>query len=90
MLRAAYEKAVKDPELLAEAKKLRIDVAPARGEELQAKAKEVMSQPPEVTPPLPRLAPRKPASHKGDFGRAILIGGSAGMSGAIAAYTRWC
>ena len=33
--------------------------------------------------PLPRLAPRRPDSHKGDFGRAVLIGGSRGMSGAI-------
>src|SRR5262249_18257892 len=34
--------------------------------------------------PLPRLAPRAADSHKGDFGRALLIGGSRGMSGAIA------
>jgi NAD(P)H-hydrate epimerase len=33
---------------------------------------------------LPRLAPRKPDSHKGDFGRALLVGGSQGMAGAIA------
>ena len=33
---------------------------------------------------LPRLAPRTAESHKGDFGRALLIGGSRGMSGAIA------
>jgi ADP-dependent NAD(P)H-hydrate dehydratase len=33
--------------------------------------------------PLPRLAPRDPNSHKGDFGRALLVGGSRGMSGAI-------
>ncbi len=32
---------------------------------------------------LPQLAPRSPQSHKGDFGRVVLIGGSAGMSGAI-------
>src|SRR5262245_43199482 len=32
---------------------------------------------------LPRLAPRAPDSHKGDFGRALLIGGSRGMSGAV-------
>ena len=55
ILRAAYEKAVKDPEFLAEAKKLRIDVTPARGEELQAKAKEVMSQPPEVIEQIKKL-----------------------------------
>lgn len=34
--------------------------------------------------PLPRLAERRPESHKGDFGRALLVGGSRGMSGAIA------
>ena len=33
---------------------------------------------------LPRLPPRKPDSHKGDFGRALLIGGSQGMAGSIA------
>jgi len=33
--------------------------------------------------PLPRLPPRKVDSHKGDFGRALLVGGSRGMSGAI-------
>ena len=34
--------------------------------------------------PLPPLPPRKPDAHKGDFGRALLVGGSRGMSGAIA------
>jgi ADP-dependent NAD(P)H-hydrate dehydratase len=33
--------------------------------------------------PLPQLPPRKPDAHKGDFGRALLIGGSYGMAGAI-------
>jgi ADP-dependent NAD(P)H-hydrate dehydratase len=33
--------------------------------------------------PLPQLAPRVPDSHKGDYGRALLVGGSRGMSGAI-------
>ncbi|HTM53615.1 MAG TPA: NAD(P)H-hydrate dehydratase [Pirellulales bacterium] len=33
---------------------------------------------------LPSLPPRKPESHKGDYGRALLIGGSQGMAGAIA------
>jgi ADP-dependent NAD(P)H-hydrate dehydratase len=33
---------------------------------------------------LPRLPPRAPNAHKGDFGRALLIGGSRGMAGAIA------
>src|SRR5689334_18648127 len=34
--------------------------------------------------PLPVLAPRRAESHKGDYGRALLVGGSRGMSGAIA------
>ena len=33
--------------------------------------------------PLPTMAPRPADAHKGDFGRAVLIGGSRGMSGAI-------
>ncbi len=33
--------------------------------------------------PLPSLSPRPAESHKGDFGRVLLIGGAAGMSGAI-------
>ena len=39
---------------------------------------------PSPGPGLPRLAPRLPSAHKGDYGRALLIGGSRGMSGAIA------
>jgi len=37
-----------------------------------------------VTDPLPRLPERQPESHKGDYGRALLVGGSRDMSGAIA------
>ena len=37
-----------------------------------------------MTDRLPRLPSRAPDSHKGDYGRALLIGGSRGMSGAIA------
>jgi ADP-dependent NAD(P)H-hydrate dehydratase len=43
-----------------------------------------MSHPDGSSTPLPRLTPRQPESHKGDFGRALLIGGSQGMAGAIA------
>lgn len=35
-------------------------------------------------PQLPHLPPRHPDAHKGDFGRALIIGGSRGMAGAIA------
>ena len=55
LLRNAYEKAAKDPELVAEAKKLRIEVTLVRGEKLQAMAKEVMTQPPEVTAQIKKL-----------------------------------
>src|SRR3972149_1113381 len=34
--------------------------------------------------PLPTLPPRKPDAHKGDFGTALIVGGSRGMSGAVA------
>jgi tripartite-type tricarboxylate transporter receptor subunit TctC len=48
ILREAYAKAVKDPELLAEAQKRGWDVDPLSGEELETLAKEVVAQPPEV------------------------------------------
>jgi ADP-dependent NAD(P)H-hydrate dehydratase len=32
---------------------------------------------------LPRLLPRKPDSHKGDYGRCLVVGGSLGMAGAV-------
>jgi tripartite-type tricarboxylate transporter receptor subunit TctC len=54
-LRAAYEKTTKDPEFLAEAKKLRIDITLTRGEELQKMAREVMNQPPEVIEQIKKL-----------------------------------
>jgi NAD(P)H-hydrate epimerase len=34
--------------------------------------------------PLPQLPPRRADSHKGDYGRAHVVGGSRGMSGAVA------
>lgn len=48
ILRMAYQKALQDPELLAEAQKGRMDVDPTPGEELQALINEVMDQPPDV------------------------------------------
>src|SRR4051794_31636898 len=36
-----------------------------------------------MPPSLPHLPPRSPDAHKGDFGRALLMGGSRGMAGAI-------
>ena len=48
ILREAYAKAMQNPELLAEAKKARMDVELVTGEQLQALAKRVMVQPPAV------------------------------------------
>lgn len=39
---------------------------------------------------LPLLPPRKPDAHKGDFGRALLVGGSYGMAGAIGLAGKSC
>ena len=48
MLREAYVKSMNNPELIAEAKKARMDMEPVTGEQLQALAKRVMNQPPAV------------------------------------------
>lgn len=55
ILRAAYEKAAKDPDLIAEAAKLRIDVVHNHGAALQKMAVEVMQQPPEVVETIKKL-----------------------------------
>ncbi|MGD0899552.1 MAG: NAD(P)H-hydrate dehydratase [Thermoguttaceae bacterium] len=44
----------------------------------------MMVHPTQPNDPLPRLAPRLPEAHKGDFGTALIIGGSRGMTGAVA------
>jgi tripartite-type tricarboxylate transporter receptor subunit TctC len=48
VLREAYAKALKDPELLAEAKNAKMDVDPSSADELQSLLKEVMNQPKDV------------------------------------------
>lgn len=48
ILREAYVQSMNDAELLAEAKKGRMDIEPVTGEQLQALAKRVMTQPPAV------------------------------------------
>jgi tripartite-type tricarboxylate transporter receptor subunit TctC len=48
VLRQAFMKALSDPELLAQAQRLNLEIEPTGGEELEALAKEVMTQPPEV------------------------------------------
>jgi tripartite-type tricarboxylate transporter receptor subunit TctC len=48
ILRDAFTKTMSDEALLAEAKKKQWDLDPMNGEELEALAKEIMVQPPEV------------------------------------------
>jgi tripartite-type tricarboxylate transporter receptor subunit TctC len=48
ILRQAFEQSMKDPELLAETKKQRMDVDPTSGAELEKIAHEIFQQPPEV------------------------------------------
>jgi tripartite-type tricarboxylate transporter receptor subunit TctC len=48
ILREAYAKAMRDPGLIEEAKKGKMDMDPSSGEELQAIAKQAMEQPAEV------------------------------------------
>jgi hypothetical protein len=55
ILREAWNRTVKDAELLAEAKKRGWPVEPVAGEELEALAKEVIAQPPEVVQRLKKL-----------------------------------
>jgi tripartite-type tricarboxylate transporter receptor subunit TctC len=48
IIRDAFEKTIRDPALLAEAQRRRLDIDPASGEQLQALAKEVMATPPQI------------------------------------------
>jgi tripartite-type tricarboxylate transporter receptor subunit TctC len=48
MLRQAFDQSMKDPELLAETKKQRMDVDPTSGAALEKLAQEIFQQPPEV------------------------------------------
>jgi tripartite-type tricarboxylate transporter receptor subunit TctC len=48
ILREAYSKTLKDPELVAEVTRSRLDMEPSTGEEIEAIIKEIMDQPPEV------------------------------------------
>jgi tripartite-type tricarboxylate transporter receptor subunit TctC len=55
ILRDAWSKTLKDPDLLAEANKRRWPVEPVGGEQMAALAKEVIAQPPEVIQRLKKL-----------------------------------
>jgi hypothetical protein len=54
-LRQAFMKGLADPELLAQAEKFNLEIEPTRGEELEALAKELMTQPPEVIERMKKL-----------------------------------
>jgi len=55
ILRQAFLKALADPELLAQAEKQNVEIEPTSGEELEALAKEVMAQPPDVIERMKKL-----------------------------------
>lgn len=55
ILRDAFEKALQDPGLIAEAHKGRVEIKFSRGEELEALVRKVMDQPPEVIAKIRRL-----------------------------------
>ncbi len=48
ILREAYARALKDPQLMAEAKQSKLEIEPASGEDLQALTERIMNQPAEV------------------------------------------
>jgi tripartite-type tricarboxylate transporter receptor subunit TctC len=55
LLRAGFNAAIKDAELLAEAEKGRMEVDPVSGEELQELAQKILEQPPEVVARVKKL-----------------------------------
>jgi tripartite-type tricarboxylate transporter receptor subunit TctC len=56
ILREAYLKTFKDPEVIAEAKKSRLDLETLTGEEVESEMKEVMNQPREVMERVKKLS----------------------------------
>ncbi len=55
IIRDAFNKAIHDPALLAEAEKRRLDIDPATGEELDSLAKEVMAATPDIIEKVKKL-----------------------------------
>jgi tripartite-type tricarboxylate transporter receptor subunit TctC len=55
IIRDAFNKTINDPALLAEAKRRRLDIDPATGEELDALAKEVMTATPDIVERVKKL-----------------------------------
>jgi tripartite-type tricarboxylate transporter receptor subunit TctC len=55
ILREAYNKTLKDPELVAEVNRSRLDMEPSTGEEIEAIMKDIMDQPPQVVALIKKL-----------------------------------
>ncbi|MBI4528807.1 MAG: hypothetical protein HY695_33850 [Deltaproteobacteria bacterium] len=55
ILRDAFDKAIKDPALLEEAKKRKLDIDPTHGQELESLSKEVIASPPAVVERMKKL-----------------------------------
>jgi tripartite-type tricarboxylate transporter receptor subunit TctC len=55
ILRDSFEKTIKDPALLAEAERRRLEIDPTAGEEMEALAKDVMATPPDVVANMRKL-----------------------------------
>jgi len=53
--RDAYDKAIKDPSLRAEAKQQPLEINPTTGQELEALAKDVLAQPKELVARMNKL-----------------------------------
>ena len=55
VMREAFNKTMNDPDFLAETKRKKLDMNPTTGEEVEALAKDVMSQPKEVVEKLKKM-----------------------------------
>jgi transcriptional regulator with PAS, ATPase and Fis domain len=73
MLRQAFMKALNDPQLLAQAEKQNVEIEPTSGEELEALAKEVMAQPPEVVERMKKLIRKYQTSQLHSMKRILML-----------------
>jgi tripartite-type tricarboxylate transporter receptor subunit TctC len=55
ILRDAYDKAINDPALLAEAEKRRLEIDPTRWDEMESLAKDLTNTPPDVVERMSKL-----------------------------------
>jgi tripartite-type tricarboxylate transporter receptor subunit TctC len=55
LLRDAFDKAIDDPALLAEAEKRRLEIAPTRWDEMESLAKDLINTPPDVVERMGKL-----------------------------------